>query len=352
MLDSLVVVGLILAHIDPLHALEHDHVELLSVDVVGQAVRIVIIVILFLLLQLLNLLVDDLAVDVGVGVQLDDVCLAFVLLLLRDDDSVALATLLNEGEDLFRLKVILEADGLDVLLLLLERFVALDPLVVGGQPVVADVKEVLLLLKAVLKIKVLVTELDHIGLGFFDIVKRDRQTDDLKLLLLDAGLVEQALLVELVELLFEGVLDLVDLVAHALEADLPLLLLLLAGVFEALLKVLESLLLVVVHVIGVLVHPLLTNELFFELVLLFLEEKLVASQHGLEAALAEVITLHKGLFLQALALSLLHLSALLSIVESLDLDIFGLVDLKDVIRVLSIDLDELFEIDLSAEVLK
>ena len=54
----------------------------------------------------------------------------------------------------------------------------------------------------------------------------DGKSDDLKLLLIDASIVEDALLLELVDLLFELGLNLGDLVADALEVDLPLLALL------------------------------------------------------------------------------------------------------------------------------
>ena len=118
----------------------------------------------------------------------------------------------------------------------------------------------------------LVTEFDHVLACLFDVMESNCESDDLQLLLLDAGLIEQSLLVKREELLLELGLDLLDFVFDVLELDQPLLALLFTRVFHALLELLQTLLLVFTHFFLRLVHPLFTNELVIELALLLLED--------------------------------------------------------------------------------
>ena len=93
--------------------------------------------------------------------------------------------------------------------------------------VIADVDKVFLLLEHLLLIDELLTELDNIMLGFLHVVEGDREPNDHKLLLLDAGLVENPTLIPLHQALLELCLDLDDLSPDTLQVDEPLLALLL-----------------------------------------------------------------------------------------------------------------------------
>ena len=165
-------------------------------------------------------------------------------------------------------------------------------------------------------------------------MQSNRKSDDLKLLFLDASIVEDTLFVELEEILLKFKLDLHDLVLDTLKADLPLLALLGTGVFKTLLKLLESLLLVLIHLLFRLVHPLFADELLIKLVLFLLEDKFIATEHRLETTLSDVVTLEQGLFLETLTFSFGSLGSLLGVVESLDSDFLLLINFKDVSRVL------------------
>ena len=180
----------------------------------------------------------------------------------------------------------------------------------------------------------LVTELDDVLGSLLNIVQGNSQSDDLKLLFLDASIVEDTLFVELEELLLKFKLDLHYLVLDTLKADLPLLALLCTRVFKTLLKLLESLLLVLIHLLFRLVHPLLADELLIKLVLFLLEDKLIATEHCLETTLSDVVALEQGLFLETLTFSFGSLGSLLGVVESLDSDFLLLINFEDVSRVL------------------
>lgn len=164
------------------------------------------------------------------------------------------------------------ANGLDTRLLFNEAFIVLHHLVVLLTLVVANVQEVFLQFKHLFLLNELVTEFDHVLACLFDVMESNCESDDLQLLLLDAGLIEQSLLVKREELLLELGLDLLDFVFDVLELDQPLLALLFTRVFHALLKLLQTLLLVFTHFFLRLVHPLFTNELVIELALLLLED--------------------------------------------------------------------------------
>lgn len=162
-------------------------------------------------------------------------------------------------------------------------------------------------------------------------MESDGQSNDLKLLLLDASIIKDSLLVETVELLLELGLDLDNLIADALQVDEPLLTLLLDRVLESLLELLQALLLVLVHFFLRLVHPILTHQLLIELVLFLLHNEFVATQHPLETTHTNVVTLHQSLFLGSLPLSFFHFRALFRIIISLNSDFSLFIDLEDVV---------------------
>ena len=85
----------------------------------------------------------------------------------------------------------------------------------------AVVEEDLLLSVLLAQLIELVTVLVLAGAGLLALVHHDDQTDDVQFLLVDAGLEEEALLVESEVLLLEFVLDVDDLVADVLEGELP-----------------------------------------------------------------------------------------------------------------------------------
>mmetsp|Transcript_16750 Transcript_16750/g.22584 ORF Transcript_16750/g.22584 Transcript_16750/m.22584 type:complete len:538 (-) Transcript_16750:1092-2705(-) len=328
-----------------------DFLELRRHDL-GEHVPVALEVVHFLLLLLLNDLVNRLHVDLAVWVEQANVSLHLILLLLRYLHLALLLARADEGGDAAVLQVLRIANRLDALLLILEPSIILHHLIVLSELVVADVDEVFFVLKHLLLVEQLVSEFDNVIGGLLDIMECDGESDDHELLLLDAGLVEDASLVELHELLLELGLDFDDLGFDARQVHQPLLALLLARVSHALLELLQSLLLIVVHLLKGLVHPLFADELLLELVFLFLEDELVATEHALETALAQVVTLEESLLLEALALGLSALSALRSRVDALASDLLLLVDLKDVLGVLLVVNFELLDFDILVEGLK
>lgn len=157
--------------------------------------------------------------------------------------------------------------------------------------VVADMDEVFLFLQHDPLVVDVLAELDHVRLSLLHVMKGNREPDDHKLLLLDAGLIEYPSLVGLHEVLLELALDLNDLSSDTLQVDEPLLALLLLGISNTLFELLQPRLLFFVHFLNRPVHPLLADELLIKLVLLLLEDKFVTTKHGLETALAHVVTL-------------------------------------------------------------
>jgi len=204
----------------------------------------------------------------------------------------------------------------------------------------ADMQEVSLLIKLLLRFDVLIVELEDILFSSLNIMEERGETDNVELLLVDTGIEENSLFVERKELLLKLGLDLDDLSSNSLEIDFPLLLLLLNAILDSLLKLSESDLLVFSHLGLWLVHPVLSDKLILKLVLLFLHDKLVSSHHGHETTLVDIVSSKKGLTL-TLSLSLFfHSLSLLFSVESLNLDLGLLIDLEDVIWVLKLMLAE------------
>ena len=206
-------------------SLMNDVLKLMLVHL-SEDVSVTIEVVDFLLLLLCYLVVDDSSIDLIVRIVNADVGLPLFNLLRWHNDLAVRSARLDEVHDLLEIKLVLVAETLDSGLLVNEDSVALHLCIELSELIVADVKELLLLLKLSVLFFELVTELDHVGASLLDVVQGDGKSDDLQLLLIDASIVEDALLLELVDLLFELGLDLGDLVADALEVDLPLLALL------------------------------------------------------------------------------------------------------------------------------
>ena len=165
----------------------------------------------------------------------------------------------------------------------------------------------------------------------------------MKLLLVDTSVIEYALLVESEDLLLELCLNLNDLVSDTLQVDEPLLSLLLNGIFDALLELLETHLFIFVHLFLRLVHPIFTDKFLVNLSLLLLEDEFITTKHLLQTTLAQVIALKEGFLLGATLLRLCHLSTLLGIVESLYRNFSCFIDLKDVFGSFREDFIEPFE---------
>jgi len=105
--------------------------------------------------------------------------------------------------------------------------------------VVADMDEVFLFLQHDPLVVDVLAELDHVRLSLLHVMKGNREPDDHKLLLLDAGLIEYPSLVGLHEVLLELALDLNDLSSDTLQVDEPLLALLLLGISNTLFELLQ-----------------------------------------------------------------------------------------------------------------
>ena len=330
MTQTILVLLLATFHSDTDVSLMGNLLELLRHDL-GEHVSIALEVIYLLLLLLLDQLFNGLEVDLAVRIKEADVTLHLILLLLWHLDLALRLSALDEVLDAARLQVLGIADRLDASLLICEALIALHHLIVLSVLVVADVHEVLLILKHLLLLDQVLTELDDVSLSLLHVMKGNREPDDHELLLLDASLVEDPTLVRLHELLLELALDLDDLDPDTLQVDEPLLALLLLRVSHTLLEFLQPLLLVFTQLIERLVHPLFSDELLIKLVLLLLEDKLVTTEHTLETTLTHVITLKKCLFFETLALNFFKLTTLSGREDSLTVDFKRFIDLKDVL---------------------
>lgn len=258
MTQTILVLLLATFHSDTDVSLMGNLLELLRHDL-GEHVSIALEVIYLLLLLLLDQLFNGLEVDLAVWIKEADVTLHLILLLLWHLDLALRLSALDEVLDAARLQVLRIADRLDASLLICEALIALHHLIVLSVLVVADVHEVLLILKHLLLLDQVLTELDDVSLSLLHVMKGNREPDDHELLLLDASLVEDPTLVRLHELLLELALDLDDLDPDTLQVDEPLLALLLLRVSHTLLEFLQPLLLVFTQLIERLVHPLFSD---------------------------------------------------------------------------------------------
>lgn len=142
---------------------------------------------------------------------------------LRGHSNLAISSAcLDEVQDLAGLQVLLIANGLHFDLLLGKGLVVLLLLIILSVLVVANVDELLLFFKHLLFLDELVTELDDILSSLLHIVECNCQAHNLKLLLMDAGIVEHAFFVRAEELFLELDFDLDNLLLDALQVDLPL----------------------------------------------------------------------------------------------------------------------------------
>ena len=114
------------------------------------------------------------------------------------------------------------ADGLDTSLLFRKTLITLHALVKLGILIVTDVHKVFLDIKDFLLIDVLIVVLDNVRCCFLDVMKSNRQTNNLQLLLMNTSIIKYSLFICFVELLFEFSLDLDDFIAYTLQVNGPL----------------------------------------------------------------------------------------------------------------------------------
>lgn len=88
------------------------------------------------------------------------------------------------------------ADVLHARFLLHEPFIVLHHLLVLFAFVIADVQEILFALQNLLLVEELVSEFTDVGSRLLNIMQSNGKSDDLQLLLLNAGFVKQALFAE------------------------------------------------------------------------------------------------------------------------------------------------------------
>lgn len=265
-------------------------VELFVLDL-GKHMPVAFKVIHLLFFHFSNLFIDQLSINLIVRVVDTDMGFHLFLLLGRHDDSAILLACLDEANNLARVQVLMHTDGLQSSFLLGKALVVLHPLVKLSVLVIANMDEVFFGFKHLFLFEELVVVLNHICCCLLHIVQSDCQANYLKFLFVDASIVEDSLFVEAEELLLELSLDFNDLLSYALQIHKPLFTLLLDRVFEALLELLQALLLVFIHFFFRLVHPILTDQFFIQLVLFFFHNELVTAHHCLEATHANVVTL-------------------------------------------------------------
>ena len=224
--ESLLIICLECLHFNSDLSLVDNALELFRINF-SKHVAITLEVVHFLLFHLAHLLLDLISVDLVIWVKVDNMTLHLKLLLRRYHNSAVLLACLDEADNLARVQVLVHANCLQSGLLLGEALVVLDHLVKLSVLIVADMHEVFLGLEDFLLIEELVVIFDHIRSSLLHVMKGDRQTDDLELLLLNTSVIEYTLLVKRVELLLELGLNLDDLIADTLQIDEPLLSLLL-----------------------------------------------------------------------------------------------------------------------------
>ena len=258
MAESLLVLALYLFHLEP-HLPLVDYLLELMRFYLAKHVPMLVDIIAFCFLHFSHSLIDDLGIDLSKWVKLDDVRLQLFNRLRGYHNLASALADLDKLEDFAFLEIFLAAESAHSLLLLVETLVVFHPLVELRVLVVADVHKLLLLLEKHFLLGKLLVVLDHVVGSLLDIVQGNGQTDDLKLLLLNPGVVENTLLVQTEQLLLKLRLDLDDLLADSTKVDEPLLLLLLCGVFDTLFKLFKLLPFLFVHVIHRFVHPLLAD---------------------------------------------------------------------------------------------
>ena len=131
----------------------------------------------------------------------------------RNNDFTSTLADFNELEDFALFKIFLATECPHALLLLLEALVVFHSLVKLRILVIADVHEILLFLQKSLLLSKLLVILDYVMCCLFNIMQADSQTDDLKFLLFDSSIVENAPLVQAIKLLLKSGLDFDNLLA-------------------------------------------------------------------------------------------------------------------------------------------
>lgn len=212
------------------------------------------------------------------------------LLLCRHEDLGSRASDLDKAEAMPPVDALNFSKTLDLIVLILVTAIASDLLLKLGHLDVAGVQEVLLLRELFGNSLVVLLELLGVETGVSDVVEHDDESDDVKFLLVDTGLVEHPLLHEGQETLFSSKLDFDDVVLDLFEVELPCLSLLLLEIDFLLFELLELLLFFVVHIFFGLVHPFFSDEFLLHQVLVLLQDQVESSHHLFKTTGTNIIT--------------------------------------------------------------
>ncbi len=193
--ESLLVFGLLLFHADTTLSLMNNVFELL-LHHLCKHVTVAFEVIEFFLFFFSDNFVYSFSINLVVRVKHNDVCLHLVFLRLRHRNFAVLLSCLDELNDFLRVEILLVADVLHARFLLHEPFIVLHHLLVLFAFVIADVQEILFTFQDLLLLDELVSEFTDVTSSLLNIMQSNGKPDDLQLLLLNAGFVEQALLSE------------------------------------------------------------------------------------------------------------------------------------------------------------
>jgi hypothetical protein len=197
--------------------------------------------------------------------------------------------------------------------------------------VVFTVQQVsLLVLKFAEHIFALLPELDLVNVGLTLLMEHDNHTDDVKFLLVNTGLVEEPLFVQLQHFLFKFNFLILDVLAGLIQSREPstafvLLLSLKLGEEFGILDFLFF-----VHFFFRLVHPLFFFELLLTTALIDLHDKFSSTVHGFETTATDIVTLETSFSFLNLACFFGSSGLLLLSQVPLNSDVFG-VDFENVI---------------------
>jgi len=174
-------------------------------------VPMLIDIVAFCLLHLAYSLIHDFCVDFTVWVKLHNVRLHLFNCFGRHNDFTSTFANFNELEDLALFKIFLTTESSHSLFLLVESLVVFHSLIELRVLVIAYVDEILFLLKKDLLFCKLLVVLDHVVCSLLHVMQTYGQTDYLKFLLLDSGIVENPSLVQTEKLLLKSGLNLDNL---------------------------------------------------------------------------------------------------------------------------------------------
>ena len=324
LLQKLSTLLLFLLKLDAQHALLDEFLEILF----SQAANVVFVIgVHFFFILFLEELLNLFLVEEREWIGSDD--LAHQLLLARGrltthrDQWLLCPALSHKVEQLVLVRHIIEHLP-DLLVLLLDGAVGFDTCLVVGHRLVVDRELLFLVFQVSLELQLLLQVLLLIDDGLVGVVEHDGESDHGQFLLHDAHVKEQLLFEKRRDALLEPKLNFNDFTLDLLEILLPGLPLLVLELLFLLEELLHLELLLLSHLLGGLVHPVLSHQLHLSKVGVFLKVELSTAHHGLEAALPDVVSLHGTLSLFLLSSLLLKLSSLFFGEILLNLDIFFL----------------------------